>query len=236
MKNGSFSPLSWGLALAIFVLGLSPVHALEPDYLCAEKDKNTHFFVRHRWYKKEFPLKVYLPLPAAQIPLKDREMPVEAVLTAMQSWHNAWPFIRFQLVATPKEASIEVLWHEQHFYKGQGRWGDAYFPEPIKDHKGKIVRHWSKINLALMAHPGSAAFAQQPVPLNFQEIRDLAIHEFGHALGLIHSDDGNDVMGGGNHFLVTVLNKRNISARDVATLKRLYGIPIKSNKPVCLHK
>lgn len=232
MKKRSF--FSWGLALAILLLGLSPVQALEPDYLCAEKDKNTQFFVRHRWYKKEFPIKVYLPQPSAQIPLKDYDMPVKAVLAAMQSWHNAWPFIRFQLVEAPKEASIEVLWYDQLFRDNKGRWGDAYLPQPVLVN-GKITHHWSKVNLTVRTHPGSATYSHDPVPLNFQEIRDLAIHEFGHALGLIHSDDGNDVMGGGNHFLATVLDQRNISARDIATLKRLYEIPIKSKKPVCKH-
>lgn len=225
--------LTYLLALGLFCF---QTKALAPDYLCAEVDKNTAYFVRHRWYKKEFPLRVYLPLPSAQMPIKDRQMPVKAVMVAMQSWSNAWPFIRFKLVRSPQEASIEVLWHDQHFRNGQGRWGDAYLPEPVKNTNGKITHHWSKINLALSAHPGSAFFTPEPVPLNFQEIRDLAIHEFGHALGLIHSDDANDVMGGGNHFLATVLDQRNISARDVATLKRLYGIPIKSKESVCKHK
>ncbi|PIQ28575.1 hypothetical protein COW36_12615 [bacterium (Candidatus Blackallbacteria) CG17_big_fil_post_rev_8_21_14_2_50_48_46] len=220
------------LLLSFFLLWFPlPLQALVADYLCAENHE-TDFFLKHRWSPKEFPLRVYLPYPDASISLADREMPVRAVMKALESWHQAWPYIRFQFVDSPQKASIQVVWFEQLFRDNQGRWGEAFFPEPYRTPKGKL-RHWSKLHLALFTHPGSAQFSSEPVALNFQEIRDLAIHEMGHALGLIHSNDGNDVMGGGNLFLATVLDQRNISARDIATLKRLYSLPAKSKKQIC---
>ena len=214
------SVLSGAIALVLFSAAQS--EALTPDYLCHER-KTTETWLRHRWLPQAFPLRIYLPAPPGHFQLEDSKMPVQAVIEALRQWQQAWPALSYQFVANPEQAQIQVKWFNGLYHDGQGRWGQAYLPEPIYK-QGKLVGHWSEMHLSVRTHPGSALHSPDMVPLHFREIRDLAIHEFGHVLGLPHSNDGGDVMGGNNHFLHTMLDMRTISTRDVATLTRLYRL------------
>jgi hypothetical protein len=190
-----------------------------PHYLCAEKRAFKKILLE-RWGPHEFPLKIYLPTPTGLSPTPI--MHRQAVEAAFLAWQKAWPSLSYQYVSAPVKNGIQIIWHSHVPHDQSLVWGSAYLPVYYWT-KGKQVRHWSKINLAVKAHPGSGIHRDQTMDLSYEEMRDLAIHEIGHALGLPHSDDGNDVMGGGNHFLHTALNMRNISPRDIYTLNLIYS-------------
>lgn len=201
-----------------------------PHYLCAEK-RSLRTLLLERWAPHEFPIKVHLPEPPAHL-VPVPAIQYRAVQEAFRRWQQAWPRLQIQYVSSPAKDGMRFNW-STHIYRDKaGRWGEAYLPQVFFTPE-RQVRHWSEINLALRAHPGSAFRTSEPVLLSEREMRDLAIHEIGHALGLPHSDDGNDVMGGGNHFLITELDGRNISRRDVATLELLYSMPYSQKQHPC---
>ncbi len=201
-----------------------------PHYLCDEQRPLKEILLK-RWAPYEFPLKIYLPVPPPGLssnPIMHRR----AVEMALLSWQRVWPRLSYTFVDKPVKNGVEFLWFN-HVKHGQGNvWGSAYLPNYYRTPQKKVL-HWSKVNLATRAHRGSALYRNQVIELSFREMRDLAIHEIGHALGLPHSKDGNDVMGGGNQFLVTQLNMRNISRRDVTTLNLIYNLPYSARQHPC---
>lgn len=211
------------------VLGQAAPPPTLPHYLCAEQ-RSLKQILLQRWGPHEFPLKVYLPLPTGLSPTPVLHR--NAVDTAFRSWQKVWPALTYVYVNQPVKNGITVVWHE-HVPHDQGLvWGSAYLPEYYWTEDRKVL-HWSRMNLAVKAHQGSGLYSDQVMDLSFEEMRDLAIHEIGHALGLPHSDDGNDVMGGDNAFLSTALNMRNISPRDAYTLRLLYALPYSTKQHPC---
>lgn len=220
------------LSLGLGLLTWAPIQAqaLAPHYLCAEK-RTLRDTLLNRWAPYEFPIKVYLPAPPPDW-VPDPQMQVRAVIEAFSRWHQAWPYLTFRFVDKSEKDGIHIVWYNQLFVDNQGRWGEAYSPTIMRVPDGKVV-HWSDVHLSVRAHVGSAIGSVTPVLLSEREIRDLAIHEIGHAIGLNHSDDGNDVMGGGNDFLVTEFDMRNISPRDVASAQFLYSLPYTLKQNPC---
>lgn len=219
-----------GTILATLVMVPNAATALAPHYLCSEK-RTLRDTLLNRWAPYEFPIKVYLPAPPADW-VPHPEVQMRAVEEAFRRWFRAWPYLQFRFVNRREPDGIHVVWYNQIFVNQQGRWGEAY-PPVVMRAPDKRVLHWSDIHLSVRAHVGSAVGSVTPVLLSEREIRDLAIHEIGHALGLNHSDDGNDVMGGGNLFLATEFDMRNISPRDVATVKYLYSLPYTLKQNPC---
>lgn len=234
-----FSQRFFRLFLGLTCSALWSLHALAqgtaqdqkellPHYLCAEK-RSLRDILLKRWAPYEFPVKVYLPYPPAEFNLPDPQSHYAAVQEAFWRWKQAWPDFSYVFVPEPGRDGIQVVWYDHVYRDGQGRWGEAYYPEffwfPDAKAPGRQVLHWSKINLAVRAHPGSAFVRTETPILSFLEMRDLAVHEIGHALGLNHSDDANDVMGSHHPFQITELDMRKISPRDVETLRYLYSLP-----------
>ncbi|MEZ0372205.1 MAG: matrixin family metalloprotease [Candidatus Sericytochromatia bacterium] len=219
------------LVLAWLSLGPAFADGKAPHYLCADKDRTLRKTLLWRWAPYEFPIKVYLPAPSADI-APEPAMQLRAVMEAFSRWNQAWPYLRFRYVDKPYKDGIRITWFNHIFVGTEGRWGQAYPPVEFRGPRGRVL-HGSEVQLSVRAHVGSAVGSVEPVLLSEHEVRDLAIHEIGHALGLNHSDDGNDVMGGGNVFLNSELNTRNISPRDVATVQFLYSLPYSTKKDFC---
>jgi len=224
-KPVSFLP---GLLLAL-VLGwacIAPAFSAADHYLCDEP-RPLQKLLSQRWFGYEFPVRVYIPPVPFEV--KQPEMYMPLVKTAFQSWTEYAPFATFTFVDAPKKANIVIEWKSD--FKNEDAWGMAYYPA-IYQSKNKILRHRSKIFLAVKAQLGSGMTVNEPVYFSYDELLLIAQHEVGHALGLNHSNTDGDIMCGGcSDMMGRMMGK--ISSRDIQTLNFLYSLPVKTKKHPC---
>lgn len=216
------------LSLAILFVGHgSPAQAYTPPgdhYLCdfpAPLERYRYF----RWYPEEFPLKVYVPPVHIASPNPGLYLPL--VQQAFMAWAQHFPALRFVFVNTPADAHIKVKWVE-HFPESEGTWGQALFPQPQPP---RYKTHRSEVHLALRAQQGSAIGTDSPF-FSQEELMAIAVHEVGHALGLPHSKNPEDIMTP-YIFRLTAQSQWRISSRDLNTLAYLYRLPRNLKIPPC---
>jgi hypothetical protein len=126
----------------------------------------------------------------------------ELVRQALRQWEGLGAGLRFELVVDTAQADITVRWVERFEFDRVGQTDLAW------DQRGH-VRH-AAITLAVRASNGPA--------LGDAALLGVAIHETGHALGLPHSADTDDVM-----FPATQVDV--LSMRDARTAQLLYRLP-----------
>lgn len=124
------------------------------------------------------------------------------VKQALRQWEGLGMGLRFELVSDTTAADISVRWVERFEFDRVGQTDLAW------DQRGH-VRH-AAITLAVRASNGP--------PLGDAALLGVAIHETGHALGLPHSADTDDVM-----FPATQVDA--LSMRDARTAQLLYRLP-----------
>jgi hypothetical protein len=123
---------------------------------------------------------------------------------ALHAWEGNAGGISMREVAAPDSADIVVQWVVTLPVRGQvGSTTLGWNPDGV-------VRHAS-VTLALRRNSDSLA-----VPAAARA--RIAIHELGHAIGLPHSDNSDDIM-----FFTSPVDGP--SARDQATLRLLYAVP-----------
>ena len=127
---------------------------------------------------------------------------ITRVRDALRRWEDAGVGIRFQETADSAQAEIVIGWIDKF---DLDRTGQADVQSSLD---GTI--HLVQIRLALRRSSGPA--------LSADELLMVATHEIGHALGLPHSGDAQDVMFGTTR---TAL----LSPRDRATIALLYSLP-----------
>lgn len=151
-----------------------------------------------RWPQRARPLQVYFTPPDSTLDSLDTGAVAQA-RSAMASWNGNG--IALQETEDSSRADILVRWVAVTPLPEGG--SSAVFTDGDRITRAEIV-------LGVRKSPSE--------PMDLEERQRSAIHQFGHALGLSHSDDFDDIM----YRLVLVSSP---SRRDRATLLLLYTVP-----------
>jgi hypothetical protein len=121
---------------------------------------------------------------------------------AFDRWEQTGVGIRFSVVSDSADADVMIRWIDHFDFDRAGQTDLTW------DQLGRVRR--ASISLALRTHTGAV--------LPDAALLSVAVHEAGHALGLPHSSDTNDVM-----FPAT--RTGTLTERDRRTIEVLYRLP-----------
>ena len=175
------------------------------------------------WALEKMPLKVFL---SGSTDLAGRTLPLfrpayqKTVIDALNLWSKAsGGKLSFVLVQDPAQADLHISFSQTPADVAQVK-GEApveqgitrfYLENARGDQFRKILR--AQVQLLLL-RPTSGK------PLTADEVKEIALHKLGHALGLRgHSDNSSDIM----YFNQSFRQLPALTKRDKATMARLYA-------------
>ncbi len=125
--------------------------------------------------------------------------------SAFSQWSNATDKrLTFQFLKTDSNPEITVVWTKNPAELKDGAQGYTSF---------KMVNERQKAQILLLLIDSNGR------PLTPTAIKVLTMHEIGHAIGLAHSKDPEDIMG------AQTTDKSHISQRDLRFVKKIYASP-----------
>lgn len=134
------------------------------------------------------------------------------VFAATDAWRDVVPGLTFALESDSARAAVVVTWAhdlESEPTSGELAYRTAGRTTLVPDDAGR----------AQLAHIRLAVFAPGAVRYSVDDVRAVARHELGHALGLAHHRAPSSVM-------APLVRAERLSDDDRATLRALYSLPI----------
>lgn len=223
-------------ALAGLALGPGSASAYIPaqtDFLC-DFPENLAFYNYKRWFSYELPLKVYVPPLKLAVPAGSNYP--RLLMHAFSSWGAAMPELKFQFVSSPQQASLVVKW-AMVLPESEADRGAALYPQPNLKNPARIT-HKAELLVPLKTTAGPELPDENGNPppavyLSPQEFQGITLHNLGHSLGLTHSKDLDDLMSANFFGRLAAHSNWTLSPSDVATLRRLYTLPVRLEGPPC---
>jgi tetratricopeptide (TPR) repeat protein len=178
----------------------------------SKDDSASHYFNAatrehlYWWHKNGKPIRVFISSEGCPDPKL-----LEIVRNAFDEWSNASSQIFFELVKDPKNADLQVLWTadvKKIFDPNEGGEAKCEYTDDRID-RARITF----LTTRMIMHG----------QLNPEKARWFALHEIGHALGLLgHSPNHEDIM---YWACPSSFTEVKLTPRDKQTLKMLYTSP-----------
>lgn len=148
------------------------------NYFRVEKSKNSLWDGKH-WEESDFPLNIYVKETSSRYYKTSYK---EYVKYAMDVWRKADDRIQYSFVKSADDADIVLM-----FVENLGdKYDENYLGLTDYDTNRNKEIEFSKIQISLIKN------GDEKIPAG--EIKATIIHELGHAFGLGHSENENDLM------------------------------------------
>jgi hypothetical protein len=167
-----------------------------------------------RWDPARGPIRIWVqrrPDFAADVTVTPAEWK-RAVLTTTEAWRDVVSGLAFALEPDSARADVVITW--EHDLESAPSSSELAFLTA-----GRTTLVPGGDGRALLAHVRLAVFGPGAVRYSVDDVRAVARHELGHALGLAHHRAPTSVM-------APLVRTERLTTEDRSTLRALYSLPI----------